>query len=164
MHNYVEVAVNVPSVSGIYHYQIPDNLQNQLVLGHLVQVPFGTQTVQGVVMGFAETSPVENTKTVIDLIDKNAALTSAQMQFARELADSSLASLASCIELMLPPGLAQQADVLYTPLVSGYTGQLSEAQKRLLSLLEKRGPLRGQQIDRSLSRMNWRPAAHGKLG
>lgn len=158
MPTYVEVAVNVPQVSGEYHYHLPSDLENKIQVGHLVSVPFGRQTVQGVVTGFVEQPEVRSTKPVDDLIDPHAVLTTHQIKFARQLAEDSLSSLSACIGLMLPSGLAQHADLLYSPKATTHPN-LSEAQKRLLRLLAKRGPLRGQQLDRALGRMNWRAVA-----
>jgi primosomal protein N' (replication factor Y) len=158
MPTFVEVAVNVPQVSGEYHYHLPDELENQIRVGHLVSVPFGRRTVQGVITGFVQQPEVQSTKAVSGLIDPQAVLTGHQIQFARQLSQDSLSSLSTCIALMLPPGLAQRADVLYTPMASSHAS-LSETQKRLLRLLDKRGPLRGQQLERALGRMNWRAAA-----
>jgi len=163
MPRYVEIAVNVPQVSGVFHYHLPDELKERVTVGHLVKVPFGRRTVQGVVMSFVDEPSVETTKPVIDLIDPAAVLTPFQLRFAKELAEMSLSSLAACIALMLPAGLAQQADVVYKLQVTGYTGELSKTQRRLLKLLYKRGPLRGQQIERSMSRMNWRAAARSLI-
>ena len=155
---YVEVAVNVPQVSGEFHYHLPDHLEGQVRIGQLVQVPFGHQTVQGIITGFVDRPEVAETRPVSEIIDPAAVLTETQIQFANRLAESTLSSLSACIGLMLPPGIAQQADVLYTALSNQYTG-LTKAQVRVLNLLNKRGPMRGQQLDRSLSRMNWRAAA-----
>ena len=47
---YVEVAVNVPQVSGLFHYQVPPELAGQVVPGSLVIVPFGQRQVQGIVL------------------------------------------------------------------------------------------------------------------
>jgi len=156
---YVEIAVNVPQVSGEFHYHLPAELEKSIAVGQLVSVPFGRQIVQGVVTGFVDTPSVQKTREVLDIIDPAAVLTPSQLQFAQELAHETLSSLAASIALMLPPGLAQQADVLYTPQISGSSSDMTAAQSRLINLLRKRGPLRGQQIDRSLSRMNWRAAA-----
>jgi primosomal protein N' (replication factor Y) len=114
--------------------------------------------VQGVIIGG------ENKwqRRAQSLVDPAAVVTPQQIALARRMAHESLAPLSACISLMLPPGVGQQADTLYT--LSAGSGkapsqEITEAQRRLLKLLEKRGPLRGQQIERSLSRMNWRPAA-----
>jgi hypothetical protein len=55
---------------------------------------------------------------------------------------------------MLPPGLAKRGDLLYTLTDAEYEGQ-SATQNRLLSLLQRRGPLRGRQIDHALQHVRW---------
>ncbi len=64
--------------------------------------------------------------------------------------------------MMLPAGLSQQADVLYSlnpsPFVVGEQSY-SSTQKRLLELLGNRGSLRGRQIDRHFAQVDWRKSA-----
>jgi hypothetical protein len=43
---YVEIAVNVPQVSGLFDYHLPPELEGLVKPGHLVEVPFAHQTVQ----------------------------------------------------------------------------------------------------------------------
>jgi primosomal protein N' len=50
MTTYLEIAVNVPQVSGTFHYHLPSDLEGQIDIGYLVTIPFGRQTVQGVVL------------------------------------------------------------------------------------------------------------------
>ncbi|MEW5830260.1 MAG: hypothetical protein AB1846_15330, partial [Chloroflexota bacterium] len=38
---FVEIAVNVPAVSGVFHYHLPDELVPTAAPGCLVTVPFG---------------------------------------------------------------------------------------------------------------------------
>ncbi len=158
MPTYVEVAVNVPQVSGVFHYHLPAELEGLARLGHLVLAPFGSQTVQGVSWASSTSPMVAETRPVLELVDPSIALTLQQIALARQMADDWLAPLAACIGLMLPPGLEQQADLLYTA-HGRLPDDLSETQKRLLNLLYQRGPLRGQQIDHALRRVNWRAAA-----
>ena len=158
MSTYVEVAVNVPQVSGVFHYHLPEELQDLARQGQLVLAPFGSQTVQGVILGFVDRPMVAETRPVLELLDPAITLTLQQMALARQMAEAWLAPLAACIGLMLPPGLEQQADLLYTT-HGRQPDDLSETQRRLLHLLYQRGPLRGNQIDHALRRVNWRAAA-----
>jgi primosomal protein N' (replication factor Y) len=158
MTRYVQIAVNVAHVSGVFDYHVPVELEGMLEVGSLVAAPFGSQTVQGVVVGFVEQPAVRETKAVLELVDPQAVLTAWQIALAQHMATESLASLAACIGLMLPPGVEQQADVVYTAkgiLTSG----LSDPQTRLLKLLHQRGPLKGGQIDRAMRFVDWRSAA-----
>ncbi len=152
---YVAIAVNVPQVMGVFHYHLPPELEGRVKTGHLVVVPFGRQTVQGVVMQEVAQPEVSQTKAVIALLDEKAALTPVQIEFAQALAERTLSPLAACVGLMLPVGLAQQADTLYT-LQTARPGKLTELQTRMVKLLEERGPLRGRQIDSAIPRTNWR--------
>lgn len=166
MPTYLEIAVNIPQVAGVFHYHLEPELEGEIQTGHLVEVPFGNQQVQGVVLRFVDTPSVAETRPVAELVDPDVVLTEAQIQLAEHLSISTLTPLAACIGLMLPPGLGQQADTLYTLRSKGMhpaTLSLSATQKRLLGLLERRGPLRGRQIDRSLPRTRWRPAARSLI-
>lgn len=159
---YVEIAVNLPHVSGSqlsggFHYHLPPELEGQVQVGHLVLVPFGQQIIQGVVMRQVDQPEIAETRPVLDLVDAQAVVTSQQIALAQELAVRCLVPLSTCIGLMLPAGLERQADVLYVPL--DFTGQeLSVLQARLLKMLRERGALRGGQIDRAIPRANWRAA------
>ncbi|HVN56613.1 MAG TPA: primosomal protein N' [Anaerolineaceae bacterium] len=185
---FVEIAVNVAQTTGLYDYHIPEELEGRVLPGCLVIVPFGSQQVQGVVLRQVDSPQVPTTRAVQDLIDPLPVLTPAQIELACWMAEETLAPLAVCIDRMLPPGLSQRADTLYTPLPVppapalprvGRTGaapwpdhqdrqaqadgvaipEAGTLQDRLLDLLHKRGPLRGQQIDRALAHRDWRAAA-----
>lgn len=166
MPTYLEIAVNVPQVTDVFHYHLPEELEGKVQAGHLVEVPFGKRHVQGVVLRFIKEPSVSDTKAVSGLVDDQVVLTAAQIALAGELASITLAPLAACIGLMLPPGLGQQADTLYR--ISRKRSSISEKpltdlQKRLLSTLEERGPLRGRQIDQAIPRANWRNSARSLI-
>ena len=158
MTTYVEVAVNVPQVSGTFHYHLPPGLEGTIQPGHLVEVPFGRQQVQGVVFRFIDQPEIPETKAVISLLDPQAVLTPLQIKLAGQLADATLAPLASCIDAMIPPGLAQQADTLYEKTIPRIpvSHALTSLQNRIMSQLTERGPLRGRQLDSAFRHADWR--------
>lgn len=167
---FVQVAVNVPSVSGVFDYHLPPELSGRVSVGCLLTVPFGAQVAQAVALRFVEQASVAETKAVIGLVDADPVLTPAQIALAESLAQETLSPLSATVGLFLPPGLSQQADVLYS-LRGGFSeakNTLGAVQKRLLNLLRERGPLRGRQIDRHFGPQDWRKAAdwlvkHGLL-
>lgn len=167
---YVEIAVNVPQVSDVFHYHLPEKLEGKVTTGHLVEVPFGKQRVQGVVLREIAEPAVAETRAVHQLIDPEAVLTAGQMALAQHLAEQTLAPLSTCINLMLPTGLSKMSDTLYSlketlleqgddkPIPVDLEG-MSPLQQQMVSLLRARGPLRGRQIEQALPRRNWRAAA-----
>jgi len=167
---FVQLAINVPSVAGVFDYALPESLAGTVGIGHLVIAPFGKQTVQGIVLRFIDQPSVAETKEIIELVDPDPVLTQTQIPLAESLAESTLSSLASIIGLFLPPGLAQQADVIYElrniqqnpdngPLSALSTVEGSTVHRRLIDLLNTRGPLRGRQIDRHFAKVDWRKTA-----
>ena len=155
---YVEVAVNLPAVRGTFHYHLPSHMRGKVGVGHLVTAQFGHRPVQGVVIDLPRTPEVAETRPIDDLLDPEPVLTPSQLQLARWMAEYYHASLIESITLMLPSGLSQPADSEYTLVAPEAVGENS-TQLRLIQLLLSRGPLRGRQIARSMSRMEWRRAA-----
>lgn len=54
---FVRVALPRP-VEETFHYEIPDHLAGKVVPGSIVHVPFGKQTMTGVVVELTDSSPV----------------------------------------------------------------------------------------------------------
>ena len=158
MPQYVDVAINHSQISGTYHYHLPPELTQVVMPGSLVIVPFGSQRVQGLVLGFVETPDVADTRPVEELVDDQPALTAAQIELAHWIADETLSPLGACVDLMLPPGLSQRTDSLIrlNPDHKIQIEELAPLEKRIISLLDKRGPLRGRQIDSAIRQVDWR--------
>ncbi len=160
---YLQIAVNIPTLSGVFDYHVPEELAGQVQPGCLVVVPFGKQLVQGVVLREVKIPQVQQTRPIASLLDPQPVLTPAMLALAGELADATLAPLAQCIDLMLPPGLSQQADTLYH--ATGFSGAssipLTPLQKKIMDLLAQRGDLRGRQIEAAFPHLNWKDSAQG---
>ncbi|HTP02053.1 MAG TPA: primosomal protein N' [Anaerolineales bacterium] len=158
MTSFVRVAVNVPSLAGVFDYAVPGGMAVQS--GQLVLVPFGSKTAQAVVLECIDQPSLARIKEISAVLDTEPVLTAAQIRFAESLAVSTLAPLASVVSLFLPPGLGQQVDTSYSLAEGRSTNAvLGDLQERLIALLDERGPLRGRQIDRVMQRADWRRAA-----
>ncbi len=72
---YAEIAVNIPQVSGLFHYHLPAELARQVVPGCLVTVPFGNRVVQGVVLRLLDRPEVAETRPVEGVLDTQPILT-----------------------------------------------------------------------------------------
>jgi primosomal protein N' (replication factor Y) len=157
---FARLAVNIPAVSGIFDYIVPDELAPHIQAGCSVTAPFGNQTVQGIVIELSDSSPIQNPKSIIDLLDPAPLLTPPQIALALRLAESTLNPLAAIVGLMMPTGLSQQADVLYELRIADYEDKASKVTTRILALLKERGALRGRQIDSHFAKVDWRRTAN----
>ena len=166
MTTFVQVVVNVPAVSGIFDYAIPESLIGQVGVGYLVIAPFGKQTVQGVVFRFIDQPSVPEVKEILELVDPAPVMTQAQIALAEAVAESTLSSLASIVSMFLPSGLSQEADINYQLSRSIPGGRIANPDEaaspiasRLITLLGERGALRGRQIDTHFRKVDWRRVA-----
>jgi len=148
------------AVAPAFTYHLPDELQGRLAAGSLVVVPFGHRRLYGIVVALSDESPVPETRPVESLVDPDPVLTPAQIALARWMSREYLAPLWRCLTLMLPPGVVGYADVQVE-----LTGEVEPrdmrtvAQEHLVTVLDSKGTLRGQQLDRLLPRQQWRRAA-----
>jgi len=163
MTTYVQVAVNVPGISGVFDYHLTPEIEPAIPPGCLVEVPFGKQTVQGVVLRPVETPQVPETRTVQSLLDPQPVLTSRLMALASWLSEQTFSPLSACLNLMIPPGLSQQADTLYIQINDGGNmgTALSVLQTRILQEIGKQSEkaLRGRQLEARFAHQNWKAAA-----
>ena len=170
MTSFVQIVVNVPAIAGVFDYAVPESLAGTVGVGHLVIVPFGKQTVQGVILRFIDQPSVRDVKEIVELVDPEPVLTQAQIALAEAMAESTLAPLAAVVGLFLPVGLSQQVDTLYELRITNYELQTDSKsispktqrltiEDRLMNLLRMRGSLRGRQIDTHFAKVDWRKTA-----
>ena len=160
MSTFARVAVNLPQAVGTFDYAVPEGLAAGVQVGSFVKVPFGQLTVQGIVLALSDESAVEDVRLVEELLDPQPVVTRQQIALAEWLAENTLAPLALCLDMMLPPGLAQQVEVrvrAVSPAPDGGEG-LSLLQRNLVELLQKHGQLRGRQLARRFPYQDWRSA------
>ncbi len=91
-----------------FHYHLPPQLRDSIRTGHLVWAPFGAQEVQGVVVGPAESSPVE-TKAISRLARPQPVMSPEQIGLAFWIADYYVAPVSEAAKLFLTPGLLSKS-------------------------------------------------------
>ena len=161
MKEFARVAVNVPQIRDLYDYAIPQGMIGSLSAGCLVEVPFGKQNVQGVVIELLDQPEVPDTKPIFALIDEFPVLSKNQLDLAFSLSKKYLQPVAEFFSAMLPPGLSQRSDTLFRDnLPSGFDiGSLPAISQRIIKALIARGPLRGRQLDKTFKLIDWRKSA-----
>ena len=109
---YAQVALNVPARKA-FTYHIPDELAGLLSPGSLVRVEFGVAMQPAIVLALRAESDIPETKPVIELLDRQPALSPPRLDLAQWLSETCLAPIGACVWLMLPPGFAGKSDRLY---------------------------------------------------
>ena len=132
MTTFVQIVVNVPAVSGIFDYSVPEPLLGQVGVGHLVIAPFGKQTVQGVVFRFMDKPSVPDVKEIMELVAP-----SGPMYQAGTLSGNPLAMTAGIVTLnkLKAPETWQQLEQAAAALE---TGLASAAQKAGVTVQQTR--------------------------
>ncbi|MCL4395288.1 MAG: primosomal protein N' [Chloroflexi bacterium] len=121
-----------------FSYSIPEPLVNQLAAGQLVWVPFGSRRLQGVVVGLADSAPVEQVKPIEELVDPQPFLSAMQIDLARWISETYLCPLYGALQMMLPPGIEQEPEILIA-LQRTATDGLTPSQRALVELVEREG-------------------------
>ncbi|MCD6567188.1 MAG: primosomal protein N' [Dehalococcoidia bacterium] len=98
---YAEVAVNSPATHRTYCYAIPEHLK--VKPGQAVWVPFGSRTIQGIVVELNEQPSVETVKELSGVTGLLPLLTPAQLELARWMSKRYFSPLFECLALMFPP-------------------------------------------------------------
>ncbi len=157
MTTFLEIGVLSPSLKSVFHYHLPEGW-GKLEPGCLVVVPFGSQKIQGVVLGEVIRPDVAETRPVEEVLDPLPVLTPHQIRLARWMSSYYRATLDSCLSAMLPPGLARHAEGLFEWTGSDFNPE-NPLEQRLVKLLRDRGPLRSGQIRRAFGPVSWERAA-----
>jgi primosomal protein N' (replication factor Y) (superfamily II helicase) len=92
-------------------------------------------------------------RDLVDVADPEAALTSAQIRLARWLSERYRAPLYEALALMLPPGVAQEAEPTWRATPAGMAaelGALPERERAVLYFLRQHGELTERDLRRSL--------------
>ena len=150
---YANVAIDAP-VDKTFDYHIPPDLEHHLVPGHLVQVAFGTAMQHAIVLEIHDETPVHNTKPILARLDPRPVVNDDQIAISRWLSETYLAPIGPCLWLWLPPGLTGHRDTVVELLDA--EGAQTELEKEIVALLQRRGPLRGHQLNLALPGKEWR--------
>lgn len=102
---FAEVIVDVPlmQTDRPYTYHIPEEFEAMLQAGMRVHVPFGkgNRLIQGIVVGFSESSDTE-TKEIVEVLDFSPVLNTEQLWLADELRKTVFSYKISLLKAMLP--------------------------------------------------------------
>jgi len=149
---FAEVAVNAAApLRQTFTYHIPDGLP--IEPGQAVYVPFGSHTLQGIVVEKSNTASVARTRDIADIIDVRPLLSPVHIELARWLSGYYFAPLFDCLSLMLPPGFKRRPFVMLRPLASVEELphlKLTDLQATVLSRAIELGETEAEELRREL--------------
>lgn len=101
---YAEVIADISNVNTdkVFDYRIPEDLK--IVPGMRVLVPFGNKNREGIVIKLKESSSIENSKikNIIKSFENYPALTTEQLDLARDIKEKFKSTFAQALRLMIP--------------------------------------------------------------
>ena len=128
-----------------YTYRLPERLRDQGSAGHLVQVPLGASSAQGIIIALADQPPDglpsgTAIREVTEILDPLPVVTHTQIALARWVSREYLAPLNQSMRLLLPPGLEARTSIVVSQTAgAGRPDQLTPQEATVLRLLESRG-------------------------
>lgn len=101
----VSVLVEIKSLNEkTFTYSVPTNLIPKVKLGVRVSVPFGSRSLNGLIIGYETYSEYE-TKDIIDVLDEEPILNEELIELGKIMSERYICSLMSCYQCMLPSAL-----------------------------------------------------------
>lgn len=147
-----------PDLLQTFDYSIPPHLQDRLVPGQLIWVPFGRRQVPGIIMSLSRASAIDEVKDILDLIDSHPVLTPYQIDLAHWISQRYLSPLHLAAWGMFPGGMSWKAETsLELADAVDPATPLDPQQQQILDLLHQNGPLPTEQLARQLKLTKWRP-------
>jgi primosomal protein N' (replication factor Y) len=126
----------------LFHYAVPDELAPCVHSGTLVQVPFGTREVQGVVFdAAAQPEPSLTLKPIRAVLDPRPVVTPSGVELARWISAYYDCPIAETVAAMLPPGLSRRTIYEISLVVDARIGRLTAAQRDVLASVPSGGSI-----------------------
>ena len=100
----VLVEITSKSVDRIFDYLVPKVFEDKIEVGKRVKVPFSNRTLVGFILEKDKNSDVDNLKEIEDVLDDEVILTEELLELGKYLRETTLSSLISCYQVMLPKG------------------------------------------------------------
>lgn len=138
------VALPLP-IEQSYSYGVPPELRGIVRIGSAVLVPFGRQTLTGIVIDEGESMEGEgrSLKPITDILDAEPAITGDQITLARWISEYYLCSMGEVLRAALPPGLTSSSKLRLernSPVPGPDPGApLTEMEQTILSTLPETG-------------------------
>ncbi|MFH1077419.1 MAG: primosomal protein N' [Pseudomonadota bacterium] len=135
---FAEVAVPL-HIEGLFHYEVPETLQERIEKGHRVWVPFGNKEISAYVVDFIETSQHPSLKKIIGILDDRPLFPADMIPFFIWISQYYLCPLGEVIKTALPSEMAASSTESIVITEEGIQAlqsrELANAEKKALAIL-----------------------------
>ncbi len=147
----VLVELSSRNVDKTFDYLVPSHLEEEIQVGIRVLVPFGAQKLEGFVLRMKEldqdTYDSEKLKEVLEVIDQEVILNQELLSLGKEISQSTLATLISSYQVMLPEALKARKKTQISKKIESYLSLgveenisfTNESQQKMIELVKKEG-------------------------
>ena len=94
-----------------FTYKVPNKFKNKMTVGMRVEVPFGAQILEGFVVKIRYTDDTKSLKEIVSLVDEYPVLNDELLSLGVFVKNSTLSSLMSSYQAMLPKALKAKQKV-----------------------------------------------------
>lgn len=157
----VLVELKVKGIDQTFTYLVPDKYKNKIKIGIRVLVPFGSQKLEGFVLGFNNNEVDYKLKDIIDIIDIEPVLTLEMLELGKYISKKTLCNLISAYQTMLPRALKAKSGfmvnkkyVTYLKLIDNNYIPKNNSQKEIIELLKISDRLKSDLVNISKSSIN----------
>ncbi len=150
---YADVAVDSPvGHARTFTYRIPEHFSVQP--GQLVWVPFGSQTLQGIVVDLSSGSPDFATRDILQAIDPAPLLLDKHIELGKWMSRHYRCSLFTALSPMLPPGFEShvRSRIFPSPDFARQESDLREESVAALEALNEKGRMTQAEFVKLLGR------------
>jgi primosomal protein N' (replication factor Y) len=155
-----EVALPLP-LRTTFTYRVPEALDQPMVTGTRVVVPFRNRAMLGVVLGRGDSPDGASLKSVTEILDPLPALSSRLVELGRWISNYYLSPIGETLRVMLPPSVELQFDREWQICDAGRErlqelrslaapSEAESADRALLQLLETKGGIVPDRVLRKL--------------
>ena len=143
----VLVEITSKSVDKIFDYLVPEELERKVEVGKRVEVPFGNRTLVGFILEIKKDSDVSTLKEITKVLDEEVILTKELLELGKYLKKTTLASLISCYQVMLPKGykasIKNKVNKKYRKVyyLNDYNKKLTDKQQEVVDLFKDKEKL-----------------------
>ena len=100
----VLVELSNRNIDKVFSYLVPKKFELKIKIGICVLVPFANMKLEGFVLGIKDNDNSLELKEIIDIVNEEVILTNELLELGKYLKETTLATLISCYQVMLPTG------------------------------------------------------------